>query len=82
MNELEWSQHAKEMLIERRLREEWVVGAIAFPDRSEVHGDGSTHYIKAVPEHGGRFLRVIVNRDKSPNRIVTAFFDRRLGRRT
>jgi len=50
------------------------------PDRVEMGTDGNTHYIKAIPEHGGRFLRVVVNPHVQPNRIVTLFFDRRLGK--
>jgi hypothetical protein len=41
---------------------------------------GNIHHIKAIPEHGGRFLRVVVNPHVQPGRIVTLFFDRRLGR--
>jgi len=81
MNELEWSQHAKDVMQERQIREEWVTHTILHPDRSEVREDGCTHYIRAVSEYGGRFLRVIVNEAASPNRVVTTFFDRRLGRK-
>ena len=81
MKELEWSQHAKDMLAERQIREEWVIRAITTPDRSEAHDESRTHCIKAIPEYGGRFLRVVVNRTVSPNRVVTAFSDRRLGKK-
>jgi hypothetical protein len=50
------------------------------PDSTETGVDGNTHYTKAIPEHGGRFLRVVVNPHVQPKRIVTLFFDRRLGR--
>jgi hypothetical protein len=80
MDALEWSQHANNVAQERRIPEDWAFRAIESPDRSEIADDGLWHYVKAIPEHGGRFLRVIVNRNVSPNRIVTLFFDRRLGR--
>ncbi len=54
---------------------------IQTPDRYEESEDGKGHYIKSIPEHGGRFLRVVVNPSVSPNRILTVFFDRRLGRK-
>lgn len=65
---------------ERRIPEEWVLRAVTAPDRTDTPGDGTLHYIKAFPEHGGRFLRVVVNPGVVPQRVVTAFFDRRLGR--
>jgi hypothetical protein len=39
------------------------------------------HYTKAIRERDGRVLRVVVNADVQPNRVVTVFFDRRLGRK-
>ena len=80
--EIELSEHAREMLEERRIPEIWLQQAIAVPDRIEVGTDNNLHYIKSISEHGGRFLRVIVNPYVSPRRVVTVFFDRRLRRRT
>jgi hypothetical protein len=68
------------MLKEREIPEEWMWRAIREPDRTETEADGNIHYMKAIPEHGGRFLRVVVNPHIQPRRIVTLFFDRRLGR--
>jgi hypothetical protein len=48
-------------------------------DYSEEKEDGTIRYIRAIPEHGGRFLRVIAN--PIDLRVVTLFFDRRLKRR-
>ena len=39
------------------------------------------HYTKAIRERGGRILRVVVNTDAQPNRVITVFFDRRLGQK-
>ena len=75
-----FSKHAQAVMRERRIPEEWALRAIATPDRTDTPGDGTIHYIKAIPEHGGRFLRVVVNPGVVPQRVVTAFFDRRLGR--
>ena len=80
MRDIEPSQHAQDMLQEREIPEEWMWRAIDEPDQMEIGADGNTHYIKAIPEHGGRFLRVVVNPHVQPERIVTLFFDRRLGR--
>ncbi len=74
----ELSIHALDMLDERLIAEEWVMLTIDSFDRTEVGPDNNVHYIKSAPEFGDRILRVIVNPDRTPNRIVTFFFDRRL----
>jgi len=68
------------MLRERDILEEWMWRAIDTPDGIEIGDDNNTHYIKAISEHEERFLRVIVNHHVTPKRVVTLFFDRRLGR--
>ena len=80
MNDLEWSQHAKDVAKERGIPEEWALKTVRNPDRTETGDAGLWHCIKAIPEQGGRFLRVVVNRIVSPNRAVTLLFDRRSGR--
>jgi len=80
MNELQLSTHAIQMLHERRIAEEWVWRVVKFPDSIELGDDHNLHYMKAILERGGRVLRVVVNEDVKPNRIVTIFFDRRLTR--
>lgn len=79
--DIEFSKHARDVMRERHIPEEWVRRSIDDPDRTETPPDGTMHYIKAIPEHGGRFLRVVVNPVVKPQRVVTVFFDRRLGRR-
>ena len=78
--DFEYSAHAREMIQERRISEEWVRRTLDSPDCREMRVDGNMHYIKAIPDHDGRFLRVVVNPIVVPNRIVTVFFDRRLRR--
>jgi hypothetical protein len=43
--------------------------------------DGNLHFSKAITENAERILHIVVNANVYPNRIVTVFFDRRLGRR-
>ena len=81
MTDFEFSSHARSVLQERNIPEEWLWRTINFPDRTEVGTDNNIHYMKSIPEHGGRFLRVVVNPYVFPKRIVTVFFDRRLKRR-
>lgn len=78
MASVEFSRHALEMMRQRAIPEEWVIRALDIPDRTDHPPDGTIHYIKAIPEHGGRFLRVVINPTTRPKRVVTVFFDRRL----
>ncbi len=81
MTDFVFSSHALDALQERNIPEEWLWRTINSPDRTEVGLDDNNHYIKSIPEHGERFLRVVVNPHVTPKRIVTVFFDRRLKRR-
>lgn len=80
MIEYEFSQHAYDMLRERNIREAWVKLAIEDPEKKEPKDDGTVHYIRAIQQYEGRYLRVVVNPDVRPQRIVTVFFDRRIRR--
>jgi len=77
---MEFTKHFYEMLEERDINSEWVNRAIESPDRVGENADGTKHFIKQIPEHGNRWLRVIVNVVDKPDRAVTVFFDRRLRR--
>ena len=81
MREIELSTHAKEMLKERNILEEWVWRTIENPDKKRRKDDYNMHYTKSIKEHGGRVLHIVVNQNIYPNRIITVFFDRRLGRK-
>ena len=81
MPEIEFSTHAKEMLIERKILETWVWRTINTPDKKRLGSDGNMHYTKTIRERQGRVLRVVINPDVQPNRIVTVFFDRRLSKK-
>ncbi|HOW50435.1 MAG TPA: DUF4258 domain-containing protein [bacterium] len=75
------SDHAKQMMVERCIEESWVSEVIGRPERTETFPDGTVHFIGAIPEYEGRFLRIIVNPCKNPRKVITLFFDRRLGRK-
>jgi hypothetical protein len=68
------------MLRERNIRESWVKLAMEDPERQEMMEDGTVHYIRPIEEYEWRYLRVVVNPDVKPKRIVTVFFDRRIRR--
>lgn len=77
---VEDSAHFSEMLRERGIDPKWAGRATADPDRTEDHDDGTRHFLKRIAEFGDRWLRVVVNVTVTPNRRVTAFFDRSLRR--
>ena len=81
MSDLEFSQHAKQMLARRKILEEWVWRVINTPDKKRRGDDDNMHYTKAIREKEGRILHVVVNTNVQPPRIVTVFFDRRLGKK-
>jgi len=74
------SIHFGDMLNERGIEREWADLAVRDPDRIEDHDDGTRHFIKQIPQFGGRWLGVVVNATVTPERRVTAFFDRRIRR--
>lgn len=72
------TKHFLDMLQERGIRPEWVEDTIAGPDLLEDQPDGTQHYLKRVADHGGRWLRVVVDTRQQPPARITVFFDRRL----
>lgn len=77
---MEDSVHFAAMLNERGIRREWADRAVDDPDRVVDHDDGTRHFIKQIAEHENRWLRVVVDVSSTPEKRVTAFFDRRLRR--
>jgi len=75
---LNFTNHAKTMMHERLILEDWVYNTVNYPDMTEEKRDDEKHYLKEIPPNGGKFLRVIVNPSVSPPRVITAFFDRRV----
>ncbi len=66
------------MLEEREIPEKWIFDTLNFPDRIEYCDAITVHYIKTLLEFGNRYLRVVVNPETKPKKIVTFFFDRRI----
>lgn len=74
----EFSTHAKDMLQERNISEEWVWRTIDVYTRKWPGQDDNMHYAKPIRERDSRVLHVVVNPNVDPQIIVTVFFDRRL----
>jgi hypothetical protein len=67
------------MLIERNIERTWVETTIASPESVEADPERPEvlRAYRRIPEHGGRFLRVVYALAGDSVRIVTVFFDRR-----
>nr|WP_314256355.1 DUF4258 domain-containing protein [uncultured Devosia sp.] len=73
-----YTQHAQQALAERELDLSWVERVIRAPQWREADPDPAvTRYFGAVPERGGRYLRVACVENDENIRIVSAFLDRR-----
>jgi Domain of unknown function (DUF4258) len=81
MDNVEFTEHALEMLHERKIPKAWVFQIIDKPSIIEHDLTNKTiHYIGPVQEFGNRKLRVIVSPLKEKMvKVITVFFDRRLG---
>lgn len=76
--EVEFTQHARDVIAERRLDFEWITRTMKTPQLVEDAADGTRHFLARVPEQEGRVLRVVVNTQVDPPLVVTAFLDRRM----
>ncbi len=75
---LTFTAHARTMIHERMIQEDWIMNAVNNPDQTEERRADEKHYLKKIPDAGGKILRVIVNPSVSPLRVITVFFDRRV----
>ncbi len=73
----EFSKHAKAMIKERNITEEWVWNALLAPMYKDFRPDNNIHYFKSIPKQDGKVLHVVVTPNTKPPKFVTAFFDRR-----
>lgn len=71
------SVHAKDMLKERNILEEWVWETVENPDKTIMGEKDTLHYFKSISEKENRILHVVINPVEAPMKIITIFFDRR-----
>ena len=78
--ELVFTTHARYAMTERSIQEEWVLRLVSEPElRIRDPNDVEVERLFGrIPERGGRVLRVAVNTQATPWRIVSVFFDRRM----
>ena len=74
------TRHARDVMRERKIPMEWLARAFCSPELVEVSGPNllqETRFCR-IQEFGGRVLRVVVNTEFVPPRIVSVFFDRKM----
>ena len=74
----ELTRHARDVMRERNIRTEWLERALWEPECVELAGANPLQEkrFRKIPEFGSRVLRVVVNTEFVPIRIVSVFFDR------
>lgn len=72
------TQHAADTLGKRKIRREWLERVLDAPIRTATDpvDPSLEHRLAIIPEHDNRALRVIVNTQANPIRVVTLYFDR------
>ena len=75
-----YTKHAIDVMAERQIPAEWVDRTVAEPAiRTEDPNDTEVErFYSAIPESDDRVLRVAVNTNASPWRVVSVFLDRRM----
>ena len=76
----ELTQHARDVLEERRISVAWMELVLANPgliQPSLTDPDLEIRFAK-IAEFGDRVLRVVVNTQVVPERVVSVYFDRRM----
>jgi hypothetical protein len=72
------TQHARTVVAERNIPVEWMERALRSPALTEPSATDPTlesRFVR-IPEHGDRVLRVVVNKQAVPERVVSVYFDR------
>jgi hypothetical protein len=78
--EFSLSRHARRRMSQRGVTRKQIALTLEQPDRVE-RDVGDVELLHAIRRFGGRVLRVVYNHVARPPRVVTVYFDRRLGRR-
>jgi hypothetical protein len=72
------TEHARQRLRLRELREDWIISTALGPEwiEPEPRYAGAERRFRAIPEFGGRVLRVVCVETETAIRVTTATFDR------
>ena len=70
--------HAVDAMEQRKISREWLEYVLSAPTQRtpDLVDPSLEHWLRMIPEHDNRVLRVIVNIQVHPMRVVTLYFDR------
>ena len=82
MKPLRFTNHVLTAMAERNLDRSWIERTVRTPDWRELdpNDQAAERRFAAIPERGGRVLRVACVETATEIRILTAFLDRRARR--
>jgi hypothetical protein len=66
--DIQLTLHARAVMEERKIENLWLLLALDSPDRTIGQEDGTIHYLRKIPDFGGRWLRVVLNPATEPSR--------------
>jgi len=74
----EFTKHARQVIQERKIKPDWIALALSKPEKIEQDSTDQEleHALAPIPEFGNRVLRVVYNKNVTPFRIITVYFDR------
>ena len=77
---LKLTRHAVDAMAERMIPAEWVQRVVAEPSLRvpDPHDPDVERFFRCIPEKDNRVLRVAVNTNVAPWRVVIVFFDRNM----
>ncbi len=72
------TSHATDALKKRNIHQDWLERVLTSPIRAvpDLIDPALEHRLGIIAEHDNRVLRVIVNTECNPVRVVTVYFDR------
>jgi len=68
--------HCETRMLERHISRDWLIETLDNPQKSLASDDGRMHVFRRIAEYGNRWLHVVVDINESPQRVLTAYFDR------
>ena len=74
----ELTKHAEDVIRERNIPTEYIDMVINNPElkESDTCDIELEHYMSRIREYDNRILRVIINKNCNPIRVITVYFDR------
>jgi len=77
------TKHAEVSAAEREIQMEWICRALENPDRREAdrREDGVELFYAKIAAYGNRVLKVVVNVQVDPWRVMSVYFDRSMKER-